>query len=172
MNYVNQYLPEDIAVLKVQEVDLRFHSRLHALRKTYIYRIWNSPISNVFERKYMYQVKEALDVERMKEAAALLEGTHDFRAFCGNKRMKKSTVRTLERIDIQQKGTELSLSFTGDGFLYHMVRILTGTLLEVGLEKRGPKEMTQILASMDREKAGPMAPASGLCLWNVEYGNE
>lgn len=170
--YVNQYLPEDIAVLKVQEVGLRFHSRLHAAGKTYIYRIWNSPIPNVFERKYLYQVEETLDVERMKEAAVLLEGTHDFRSFCANKRMKKSTIRTLERIEIEQKGVELSLGFTGDGFLYHMVRILTGTLLEVGLRKQKPEEMTQILASLDREKAGPMAPPQGLCLWKVEYKNE
>lgn len=171
LDYVNHYLPEDIAVLEVQEADLRFHSRLHALRKTYIYRIWNSPVSNVFERKYVYQVKEMLDVEKMREAASLLEGTHDFRAFCANKRTKKSTVRTLERIEIEQKGAELSLYFTGNGFLYHMVRILTGTLLEAGLGKRKPEEMTQILASLNREKAGPMAPALGLCLWKVEYDN-
>ncbi len=171
LEYVNRYLPEDIAVLEVREAELRFHSRLHAIRKTYIYRIWNSPISNVFERKYMYQVKEILDAEKMKEAAALLEGTHDFRGFCANKRIKKSTIRTLEQIEIEQKGSELSLRFTGNGFLYHMVRILTGTLLEVGLGKRKPEEMTQILASLDREKAGPMAPALGLCLWKVEYNN-
>ncbi len=119
----------------------------------------------------MYQVKEILDAEKMKEAAALLEGTHDFRGFCANKRIKKSTIRTLEQIEIEQKGSEMSLRFTGNGFLYHMVRILTGTLLEVGVGKRKPEEMTQILASLDREKAGPMAPALGLCLWKVEYDN-
>ena len=110
-------------------------------------------------------------MERMRQAAALLEGTHDFRSFCANKRIKKSTIRSLERIKIEKKGSELSLHFTGNGFLYHMVRILTGTLVEVGLGKREPKEMAQLLAFLDREKAGPMAPAQGLCLWNVEYAN-
>lgn len=169
LDYVNRYLPEDIAVLEAVEADPRFHSRLWALRKTYIYRIWNSPIPNVFERKYLYQVKEPLCVERMRQAAALLEGTHDFRAFCANGRIKKSTVRTLEQIKVEQKGAELSLNFTGNGFLYHMVRILTGTLLEAGLGKRKPEEMTQILMSLNRNQAGPMAPARGLCLWKVEY---
>lgn len=169
---VNRYLPEDIAVLEVKEVGERFHSRLHALRKTYIYRIWNSPVPNVFERKYLYQVEEALDIEKMRAAAGLLCGTHDFQAFCANKRMKKSTVRTLEKIKIEQKGSELQLSFTGNGFLYHMVRILTGTLLEVGMGKRQPEEMPRVLESKDREQAGAMAPAQGLCLWKVEYPGE
>lgn len=168
-NAANQYLPEDIAVLEVREVAERFHSRLHAIRKTYIYRIWNSSTPNVFERKYVYQVKDSLDVEKMKKAASLLCGTHDFRAFCGNRRMKKSTVRNLEEIRIEQKGKELSLSFTGSGFLHHMVRILTGTLLEVGMGKREAEEVLQILESRDRSKAGAMAPAQGLCLWRVEY---
>lgn len=169
LDYVNRYLPEDIAVSEVTEADLRFHSRLHAFRKTYVYRIWNSAIPNVFERKYMYQVKEPLYVEQMRRAADLLEGTHDFRAFCANGRTKKSTVRTLEQIKIERRERELSLHFTGNGFLYHMVRILTGTLLEVGMGKRDPEEMTHILASLDRKEAGPMAPAQGLCLWNVVY---
>ena len=162
LDYVNRYLPEDIAVLEATEAGV-------LLRKTYIYRIWNSAIPNVFERKYMYQVKEQLCVEQMKQAAAFLEGTHDFRAFCANGRTKKSTVRTLEQIKIELKAPELSLHFTGNGFLYHMVRILTGTLLEVGMGKRNPEEMAEILASLDRKEAGPMAPAKGLCLWKVEY---
>lgn len=171
-NMINQYLPEDIAVLKVEEAAGRFHSRLHAVRKTYIYRIWNSSILNVFERRYLYQVKEYLDIERMKRAAGLLCGTHDFRAFCANKRLKKSTVRTLEQIKIEQRGEELALTFTGNGFLYHMVRILTGTLLEVGMGKREPEEMLRILESKEREQAGAMAPALGLCLLSVEYSKE
>lgn len=169
LRYVNQYLPDDIAVLEVEEAEPRFHSRLSAAGKTYVYRIWNSPLPNVFERKYMYQVKEPLNVEDMERAAAWLCGTHDFRAFCSNKRMKKSTVRRLERIEFEQKGRELCLHFTGNGFLYHMVRILTGTLLEVGLGKRKPEEMRQILESLDREQAGVTAPAQGLCLCHVEY---
>ena len=171
-NSINQYLPEDIAVLEVKEAAGRFHSRLWAIRKTYIYRIWNSSVPNVFERRYLYQVKESLDIERMERAAGLLCGTHDFRAFCANKRMKKSTIRTLEQIRIEQRGQELSLIFMGNGFLHHMVRILTGTLLEVGMGKREPEEMLQILESGDRERAGVMAPALGLCLLSVEYPKE
>ena len=169
LRYLNTYLPEDIAVLRAEEASPRFHSRLCAVRKTYVYRIWNSCVPNVFERKYVYQVEEPLDVERMREAAGFFLGTHDFRAFCANKRMKKSTVRSLERITIEQSGPELRLSFTGNGFLHHMVRILTGTLLEVGLGKRKPQEMAAILASLSREQAGAMAPAQGLCLLSVEY---
>jgi len=170
--YLNQYLPEDIAVLKVEEAELHFHSRLHAIRKTYVYRIWNATVPNVFERKYLYMVPGALDVAAMEKAAKLLCGTHDFRGFSSNKRTKKSTVRTLERIRIEKQGTELRLTFTGNGFLYHMVRILTGTLLEVGLHKKQPEDMPVILASLDREQAGFTAPPQGLYLDCVEYGCE
>ena len=169
VRYVNQYLPEDIAVLEAAEVDIRFHSRLNAVRKTYVYRIWNSSVPNVFERKYLYRIEEELDVQAMRQAAGLLCGTHDFRAFCSNKRMKKSTVRTLESIVIEQEGAELRMAFTGNGFLYNMVRILTGTLIEVGLHKRQAGEMTELLASRDREQAGFTAPAKGLFLKQVEY---
>ena len=167
--YMNRYLPEDIAVIQVEEAEPRFHSRLNAVRKTYVYRIWNSPIPNVWERKYLYLVEEKLDLEVMQRAAELLCGTHDFRAFCSNKRMKKSTVRTLESIEMEKEGSELRLIFTGNGFLYNMVRILTGTLIEVGLHKKEPEKMTEILESQERERAGFTAPAQGLYLKNVEY---
>lgn len=167
--YMNRYLPEDIAVIQVEEAEPRFHSRLNAVRKTYVYRIWNTPIPNVWERKYLYLVEEKLDLEVMQRAAELLCGTHDFRAFCSNKRMKKSTVRTLESIEMEKEGSELCLIFTGNGFLYNMVRILTGTLIEVGLHKKEPEEMTEILESQERERAGFTAPAQGLYLKKVEY---
>lgn len=167
--YMNRYLPEDIAVIQVEEAEPRFHSRLNAVRKTYVYRIWNTPIPNVWERKYLYLVEEKLDLEVMQRAAELLCGTHDFRAFCSNKRMKKSTVRTLESIEMEKEGSELRLIFTGNGFLYNMVRILTGTLIEVGLHKKEPEEMTEILESQERERAGFTAPAQGLYLKKVEY---
>ena len=174
---LNRYLPEDIAVLSAQEAPPRFHSRLNAARKTYlyriwnspVYRIWNSPVHNVFERKYVYALEQELDEEAMRRAADRLLGTHDFRAFSSYRRTKKSTVRTLEQIGIERRGEELQLSFTGDGFLYHMVRILAGTLIEVGLHRREPEEMERILASLDREQAGFTAPAQGLCLVSVEY---
>ena len=114
-------------------------------------------------------VEQELDERAMEEAAALLCGTHDFRAFSSYRRGKKSTVRTLETIEFERRGAELRISFTGNGFLYHMVRILTGTLIEVGLHKKRPEEMTRILESLDREQAGFTAPAQGLCLLRVEY---
>lgn len=166
---LNHYLPEDIAVLSAEETDLRFHSRLNAVRKTYRYRIWNSSVPNVFERKYLFTVEDALDEKAMREAAALLCGTHDYKAFSSCRRGKKSTVRTVESIVIERRGSELDLSFTGNGFLYHMVRILTGTLIEIGLHRKQPEDMTEILASLRRENAGFTAPAQGLCLMSVEY---
>lgn len=166
---LNHYLPEDIGVLSVEEVDLRFHSRLNAVKKTYRYHIWNSPIHQVFDRRYTWTIEQPLDVPAMRRAAEELIGTHDYRAFSSVKRGKKSTVRTIEAIEIEQDGAGLTLSFTGNGFLYHMVRILTGTLVEVGLHKKIPEDMQPILASEDREKAGVMAPAQGLFLVNVRY---
>jgi tRNA pseudouridine38-40 synthase len=166
--YLNQYLPEDISVLEVHPVDPRFHSRLNAVGKSYVYRIWNSPIPNVFERRLVSVVEEKLDITAMRKAADLLLGTHDYQSFCA-KKMKKSTVRTVRSIDIERIGHEVRLTYTGDGFLYHMVRILSGTLMEVGLHKRSPEEMPQILAAKDREKAGALAPAQGLTLWEVFY---
>lgn len=166
---LNHYLPEDIGVISLEEADGRFHSRLNAVRKTYCYHIWNSPVHNVFDRRYVWAVETPLDLEAMRRAAGYLTGTHDYKAFSSVKRGKKSTVRTVEAIRIEQKGPALTLSFTGDGFLYHMVRILTGTLVEVGLHKKKPEEMPRILESLDREQAGVMAPGQGLFLVNVEY---
>lgn len=169
MEGLNRYLPEDIAVLSAKEVPERFHSRLSATGKTYRYHIWNSRIPNVFGRRYSWTIEEPLDLRAMRLAAEKLTGTHDFRAFCSLKRSKKSTVRTIESIWIEQKGAEVILSFTGNGFLYHMVRILTGTLVEIGLHKKTPEAIDAILASGNREQAGITAPAQGLFLVQVEY---
>lgn len=168
-NYMNQYLPEDIAVLSVSEAAPRFHARLNAVRKTYVYRIWNAPVQNVFERRFQIQVKEPLDVKEMKKAAELLCGTHDYRAFCSLKRFKKSAVRSIEEIRIDQEGPEIRISYTGDGFLYHMVRILTGTLVEVGMGLKRPEDMPGIIESRDRTLAGRLMPPEGLILMRVEY---
>ena len=168
-DYLNQYLPEDIAVVDVQEADERFHARLTAVGKVYRYDIRQGSTPNVFRRKYQYRVTEPLDVAAMKKAAEYLTGTHDYRAFCSNKRYKKSTVRTVTSIDIAVKGADMSITFRGDGFLYNMVRILTGTLLEVGLGERKPEEMPAVLDSLDRTQAGKTAPAQGLMLVQVEY---
>lgn len=169
--YLNQYLPEDIAVCEVKRVDERFHSRYQAVEKTYLYRIHTGKIPEVFERRYVYDYTEPLDVNRMRKAAEYLCGTHDFKSFCGNKKMKKSTVRTIYRIMVKQEpGSSLvKLEFEGTGFLQNMVRILTGTLIEVGLGKRDAGSMPQILAALDRQAAGYTAPAEGLCLQQVFY---
>ena len=167
--YLNRYLPMDIAVLSIEEVPERFHSRFSAIKKTYVYRIHTSTISDVFERKYKYTYTEKLDIARMKEAAAHLIGTHDFMAFCGNKKMKKSTVRTIMAIEITDKEKELVISYTGDGFLQQMIRIMTGTLIEVGTGRKEPKDLIKILESRDRSQAGYTVPAEGLALYEVTY---
>ncbi len=178
MEYMNRYLPEDIAVIGIAEVSERFHSRLNAKGKTYCYRVINTKVPHVFDRRYAHVVTEKLDVEAMIKAASYLEGTHDFKAFTSNRRSKKSTVRTIDSIGIERVSTplfpkekqdEIRFTFSGDGFLYHMVRILTGTLLEVGLHQRKPEEMVEILNSGLRENAGELVPAKGLTLMEVRY---
>lgn len=171
-NYLNQYLPNDIAVLEVMEVKERFHARLNAVKKRYNYTIWNDNVPNVFERNYMYTVEEPLDLEKMKQAADYLIGEHDFKSFCANKRMKKSTIRTIYAINIYSAGSKIVLSFEGNGFLYNMVRIMAGTLIEVGLGEITPEQIVRILERKEREAAGALAPAKGLCLEKVWYEGE
>lgn len=166
---LNAYLPEDIAVVETRIASERFHSRLNAVEKTYVYRILNSNVPNVFERKYMHQMPEKLDVDSMRLAAKQLLGTHDFAAFCGNAKMKKSTVRTIYEIRIENIGNEVRLTYRGNGFLQNMVRILTGTLVEVGLGKRDADSMEALLNSQTRSEAGGMMPACGLTLLEVKY---
>lgn len=166
---LNRYLPADIGVIAAEPAPERFHARLNARSKTYRYRIWNSAIPNVLERSYLYVLPEPLDVAAMERAAADLVGTHDFRSFCGLKRFKKSTVRTITDIAITQDGAEMRLEFTGNGFLMRMVRILAGTLVEVGLGQREADAMPAVLAAQDRAAAGPALPAQGLALVRVEY---
>lgn len=166
---LNRYLPADIGVIAAEPAPERFHARLNARSKTYRYRIWNSAIPNVLERSYLYVLPESLDVAAMERAAADLVGTHDFRSFCGLKRFKKSTVRTITDIAITQDGAEMRLEFTGNGFLMRMVRILAGTLVEVGLGQRAADSMPAVLAAQDRAAAGPALPAQGLALVRVEY---
>lgn len=164
-------LPGDIGVLTLEETAPRFHARLSCRGKTYVYRIWNSETPNVFERRYVYALPQPLDTAAMQCAAALLCGTHDYTSFCANRRMKKSAVRTVTAITVERLGDEVRLTFSGDGFLYHMVRILTGTLLEVGLGQRDAGTMPDILAARDRSAAGPTAPARGLILWETRYAH-
>ena len=167
--YLNRYLPEDIEIYKVTQVQERFHSRLLAKKKVYQYRIATGHHKNVFERKYQCPLHEEFDVDAIKAAAELLTGTHDFKSFCSNKKMKKSTVRTIYSIRVESLPNELRITYTGDGFLYNMVRILTGTLIEAGRGNRKPEEMKGILSACDRGAAGFTAPAQGLTLLEVEY---
>lgn len=169
LQYLNQYLPEDIAVLSVKEVPMRFHSRLNATEKTYLYRIYRSEIPNPFIRKYTVTITEELDIEKMRMAAELLIGEHDFKSFCSLKKSKKSTIRTLYSIIIEEIEEEIRISVRGNGFLYHMVRIIVGTLLEVGTGKKKPEEIEQILEKGERQAAGKTAPAHGLFLKEVKY---
>ena len=164
MEYLNRYLPEDIAVWRIQTGPERFH-------KTYRYQIEMGPKKDVFRRSYYYGLGQELDVDSMERAAAFLTGTWDFKSFSGNKKMKKSTVRTLESICFERlEHTRLHISFTGNGFLQQMVRILAGTLIEVGQGRRRPEDMRSVLKALDRQAAGFTAPPEGLFLEKVEYG--
>lgn len=167
--YLNQYLPEDIRVNTVEFTQERFHSRLHAQEKTYLYRIETGAKKQVFERKYIYGLSKTLNIKAMEQAASLLIGEHDFKSFCSNRKMKKSTVRVLNRIEFQQQGSRVLIRYTGNGFLYNMVRILTGTLIEVGLGQRKAEELKEILEAKDRSAAGFTAPPEGLFLEQVRY---
>ena len=166
---MRRYLPEDIGAVALEPAEPRFHARLNATGKTYVYRVWTEECPNVFERKFLYTVTEPLDLAVMRAAAEHLTGTHDFMSFCANKRMKKSTVRTITALRIDKIGGELRFSVSGDGFLYNMVRILVGTLLEVGMGKRSPDSIPALLDAKDRSQAGYLVPPHGLRLEAVYY---
>ena len=165
---LRQYLPEDIGVYSCKNVSERFHARLNAKTKTYCYRVWNSEAPCVFERKYVYVDRSKLDLDKMRRAAELYLGSHDFSAFCGNKNMKKSTVRTIFHFDILSIDNEIQFVVTGNGFLQHMVRIMVGTLLEVGQGSRDVDSISSLFGGV-RADAGPAVPACGLCLMEVTY---
>ena len=166
---IRRYLPEDIGAISLEEVDPRFHARLSCREKTYVYRIWNSSEPNVFERRWMLSHPSPLDLDAMRAAAQALIGEHDFSTFCANRRMKKTAVRKLKSVDIACSGGEIRIFLTADGFLYHMVRIIVGTLLEVGEGKRDAGDVAAALSARDRLEAGPTAAAHGLTLWSVRY---
>ncbi len=164
---IRSYLPEDIGAVSLREADERFHARLSAKRKVYTYRIWNSTDPCVFERKYRYVHPGTLDLNKMRRAAGTLIGKHDFAAFSTGKSKGKPTVRTLYSLEIEKHGNEILLKYTGDGFLYNMVRILTGTLIEIGEGNRDPESVIRLLNGGKREDAGYTAPACGLFLTEV-----
>ena len=168
LGQLRRYLPEDIGIYSCTEASPRFHARLNAKEKTYRYRLWISDDPCVFDRRFVTVYPGKLDLDAMRKAADLLIGTHDFSAFCANAKMKKSTVRYLERIEIINCGEEIRFFFTGNGFLHNMVRILVGTLVEVGEGKRRPDSIPELFGAK-REKAGMLMGPSGLCLMEVKY---
>lgn len=166
--YVNHYLPEDIAVSSIEEVGERFHARFNVVEKHYQYNIWNGVYADVFARKYSYWVKESLNIEMMIKAAKLFEGEHDFEGF--SKRSKnKNTVKNIRQIKITVDGNRIIIDCFGEGFLYNMVRVITGTILEIGLGTRGIESINEIFTTKNRDLAGVTVPAQGLCLMNVIY---
>lgn len=168
-NTMNRYLPEDISINELKICSDRFHSRFNATGKTYRYTCYYGSSKPVFERKYLTVLDYHPNLDRMREAAALLMGEHDFKSFCGNSHMKKSTVRNVDSIEITETGPYIRFYYHGNGFLQNMVRIMTGTLLEIGAGKRRPEEITAILDAKDRKMAGYTAEAAGLCLMKVDY---
>jgi tRNA pseudouridine38-40 synthase len=168
LSALRRYLPEDIGIYSCKEVSPRFHARLNAKEKTYLYRIWNSEAPCVFDRKFVAIFPEQLDVDAMQAAAARICGEHDFSAFCGNPKFKKSTVRFVRAVDIQSVGDELRILVTGNGFLHSMVRIIVGTLIEVGRGERSADSVSALFGAK-RAEAGFLAPAQGLCLQEVYY---
>ncbi len=170
MDYLNQYLPEDIAVTSICEVGDRFHARLNAVSKTYEYSIATAK-PDVFVRKYIYRADKCPDVLKMQDAAKLFLGTHDFKGFSSDK-TKKSTVRTINYINVAQQNNVIKITVNGSGFLYNMVRIIAGTLYDIGIGKLDMAVITGVFEHKNREMAGTTLPASGLRLVEVFYEKE
>lgn len=166
---LNQRLPEDIRIQKSEEVALDWHPRHCDSRKTYEYRIYRGEFELPTKRLYSLFTYHSLDVAKMQEAAQYFVGEHDFKSFCQVNAQVESTVRTIYEVKVYEEGTDLIIRVTGSGFLYNMVRIMAGTLLEVGKGKRSPQEIAEIIKARNREAAGPTAPAHGLTLVKYEF---
>lgn len=166
--YCNQYLPEDIRIFHAHFVEELFHSRFHAKTKEYHYEI-SLQKPSVFHRNVTWYCPMQLDIEKMKEARQYFLGEHDFIAFSSLKKTKKSTIRRIDRIEIQETESGLLFRFVGNGFLQNMIRILVGTLIEVGEGKKTKEDIISIFQSKTRQKAGFLAPAKGLTLYKVYY---
>lgn len=165
---LNQRLPEDIRIQLSVEAPKDFHPRHCSSRKTYEYRILNAPFPCPTRRLYTHFTYVPLDVERMREGAAYLVGEHDFKSFCSAAAVVETTVRTIYDIQIQKEGDEIVIRVIGSGFLYNMVRIIAGTLMEVGRGSCAPSYVKEILEKRDRQAAGPTAPANGLTLIKID----
>ena len=167
---LNTNLKKSIRIIKAEEVDEKFHSRLSCKKKTYRYVINNSSCESAIYRNLETYIPSRLNINKMKEASKYFEGEHDFKAFKASGTSSKSSVRTIYNLNIIEKeNNRIYIEITGNGFLYNMVRIISGTLVEVGMEKIKPEEIAEIIESKDRSKAGKTLPAHGLFLLNVEY---
>jgi tRNA pseudouridine38-40 synthase len=166
---LNSMLPEDISILCVEKADSNFHARFDASGKEYRYFLYQTLKRDPFQRNYAFHYPFPLNIEAMNEACSYLLGTHDFSSFCSARTEVEDKVRTIETIEILQEEELLSFRFVGNGFLYNMVRILVGTLIEVGSGKRKPEDIVEILEKRDRRYAGKTAPGHGLYLWKVFY---
>lgn len=169
LSQLRHQLPQDIGALILEKVPDDFHARLNCTGKTYRYYLWNSEDPCVFQRRYRTVLTEPLDLVSMQNAATLFLGTHDFSAFTSSRNKKHSSVRTIRDITIRKEGPEIIMEYSADGFLYNMVRILTGSLIEVGLGEKTKEDLIDALESGIRADAGFTAPPQGLFLWNVEY---
>lgn len=166
---LNRFLPDSIVIQDSWEVSSDFHPRHCNTRKTYEYRILNTAVPLPQKRNFTWHVTGSIDIEKMKEAAAYIVGEHDFKSFCCVRTQAESTVRTIYSLEVMQEGSEIIIRIKGNGFLYNMVRIIAGTLVEVGLGKIKPEEITGIIESKDRQKAGKTLPPYGLYLVEVNY---
>ncbi|MGL4990002.1 MAG: tRNA pseudouridine(38-40) synthase TruA [Sarcina sp.] len=166
--YINNYLPDDIVVKDIKLASDRFHSRYNTTSKTYIYKIDNSAFGDVFERKYSWHIAKELNIENMKKAGNILLGTHDFKAFT-NKAKNKNTIRTINSIDITNEKDLIYIKINGNSFLLNMVRILVGTIIEIGKNERSLDSISSLLENLDRNLSGERAPAKGLYLLESIY---
>ncbi len=166
---LNSVLPDDIVVRQSEQVSSSFHARYDVKSKTYRYLIDHGRVRDVFLRNRAWHISRPLDLESMVTAATAFVGTHDFTAFCSAKADVGNRVRTITRVDIEKDGNRIWLTFMGNGFLYNMVRIMTGTLVEVGAGKRDVAEIPHLIEAKDRTLTGITAPPQGLYLWSVDY---
>ncbi|MFE8701344.1 tRNA pseudouridine(38-40) synthase TruA [Cytobacillus sp. FJAT-54145] len=167
--YLYRYLPRDISVIEVEKVHDRFHARYNAKEKTYLYKIWNKEYTNPFMRKYSMHVDKKLDISKMKKAAQFFIGEHDFTSYSNAKSKKKSMVRKVNSIDIEEVEGFIEIKINGNGFLYNMVRKIVGTLIEVGLGEKEAESIPGIIESKERVQTGGMAEAGGLYLVDIEF---
>ena len=168
-DYLYNYLPEDIVITELEEVEERFHSRYNVKSKTYLYKIDNDKYHDPFTRRYTTHIEKKLNIDLMREASEYLVGEHDFTSFASSKSKKKSNVREIHSIVINENNNMIDIYVQGNGFLYNMVRIIAGALIDVGSKRKTPQDIKIMLENKDRSKSSDTAPAKGLCLYKVTY---